>query len=212
MTEKPRSHLSVLNLSCRRGETKLFGALSFDLGAGESLHVCGANGSGKTTLLRFLSALSFPDDGEIFWNGRSIGHALCDYRSRLAYLGHRDAIKEELTPIENLKLAALLSGEDFDPESARGALKRLGVPDGDAIFCRRLSQGQKRRVALARLSLLDRPLWILDEPCAALDPTAAGEVASMIDAHLSSGGLAVVASPSEDAFPHARKLRLSASC
>ncbi|MDR1274963.1 MAG: cytochrome c biogenesis heme-transporting ATPase CcmA [Candidatus Accumulibacter sp.] len=204
--------LSVVNLSCRRGETRLFDALAFDLDAGESLHVCGANGSGKTTLLRFLCALSFPDEGEIFWNDQAIGHALCDYRSQLATLGHRDAIKEELTPIENLKLAALLSGGGFDLESALGALKRLGVPDGDDIFCRRLSQGQKRRVALARLLLLDRPLWILDEPCAALDPTATREVASMIDAHLSGGGIAVVASPSADAFPKARKLRLSASC
>jgi heme exporter protein A len=185
--------LAVSNLECHRGARRLFAGVGFCLGAGELLYLQGANGSGKTSLLRMLCGLLPPTDGELRWRDRPVARFGEEYRRELCFLGHHDAIKEELTPFENLTLSARLSGMPLDEEQALGALSRLGLAGREDLACRYLSRGQKRRVALARLVVDRRPLWLLDEPFTALDTAAAGQVAALIGAHLQDGGLAVLA-------------------
>lgn len=184
--------LEASNLECVRGERSLFASVGFRLEGGELLSLQGKNGSGKTSLLRILCGLSPPAAGEICWRGKSIGALGEDYRRELCYLGHHNAIKEELTPLENLLASAKLADERLDKGSALDALERIGLAGREDLACRYLSQGQKRRVALARLINERRALWILDEPFVALDATAIELVAGLIGAHLQRGGLAVL--------------------
>ncbi len=184
--------LETSNLDCSRGERSLFSGISFRLEGGEMLHVQGTNGSGKTTLLRMLCGLSPPDAGEIRWRGELIGKLGEDYRRELCYFGHPNAIKEELSPLENLIASARLGDEALDADAALAALDSIGLASRADLPCRYLSQGQKRRVALARLVNERRSLWILDEPYVALDGAAIALVAGWIGSHLKRGGLAVV--------------------
>ena len=156
------------------------------------LYLQGKNGSGKTSLLRILCGLSHPEAGEIRWRGKQVGTLGEDYRQELCYLGHHNAIKEELTPLENLLASAKLADELLDEGAALEALERVGLAGREDLACRYLSQGQKRRVALARLVNERRALWILDEPYVALDMAAIELVAGLIGAHLQRGGLAVL--------------------
>ena len=184
--------LEVSNLECVRGERRLFAGIGFRLDAGEMLYLQGANGSGKTSLLRMLCSLSPAEEGEIRWRGESIGKLGEDYRRELCYLGHHNAIKEDLTPLENLLASARLADEALDEGAALDALEQVGLAGREDLACRYLSQGQKRRVALARLVNERRALWILDEPYVALDSSAIGLVAGLIGAHLQRGGLTVL--------------------
>jgi heme exporter protein A len=184
--------LEVSNLECVRGERRLFAGVGFRLDAGEMLYLQGPNGSGKTSLLRMLCSLSPAQEGEIRWRGESIGKLGEDYRRELCHLGHHNAIKEELTPLENLLTSARLADEALDEGAALDALEQLGLAGREDLPCRYLSQGQKRRVALARLVNERRALWILDEPYVALDSSAIALVAGLIGAHLQRGGLAVL--------------------
>ena len=184
--------LEASNLECIRGERSLFAGVGFRLAAGEMLYLQGANGSGKTSLMRILCGLAHPAAGEVRWRGEPIGKLGEDYRRALCYLGHHNSIKEELTPLENLLAAAHLADEDLDEGAALDALELVGLAGREELACRYLSQGQKRRVALARLVNERRALWILDEPYVALDTAAVALVASLIGAHLQRGGLAVL--------------------
>ena len=184
--------LEVSNLECIRGERSLFAGVGFRLDAGELLSLQGSNGSGKTSLLRILCGLAHPAAGDVRWRGEPIGALGEDYRRELCYLGHHNAIKEELTPLENLLAAAHLADEDLDEGAALDALELVGLAGREELACRYLSQGQKRRVALARLVNERRPLWVLDEPYVALDAAAIELVAGLIGAHLQRGGLAVL--------------------
>jgi heme exporter protein A len=184
--------LEASNLECIRGERSLFAGVGFRLAAGEMLYLQGANGSGKTSLMRILCGLAHPAAGEVRWRGEPIGKLGEDYRRELCYLGHHNAIKEELTPLENLLAAAHLADEDLDEGAALDALELVGLAGREELACRYLSQGQKRRVALARLVNERRALWILDEPYVALDTAAVALVASLIGAHLQRGGLVVL--------------------
>ena len=184
--------LEVSNLECVRGERRLFAGVGFRLDAGEMLYLQGPNGSGKTSLLRMLCSLSPAQEGEIRWRGESIGKLGEDYRRELCYLGHHNAIKEDLTPLENLLASARLADEALDEGAALDALEQVGLAGREDLACRYLSQGQKRRVALARLVNERRALWILDEPYVALDSSAIGLVAGLIGAHLQRGGLTVL--------------------
>ena len=184
--------LSVSNLECQRGDRRLFAGVGFRLGAGELLYLRGRNGTGKTSLLRLLCGLLPPAGGEISWRDQPIKRLGEDYRRELCFLGHHNAIKEELTPLENLNTSAALTGAPLDPEQAMDALTRLGLAGREDLPCRYLSQGQKRRVALSRLAIDQRPLWLLDEPFVALDTAAVELVAELIGAHLQRGGLAVL--------------------
>ena len=184
--------LDVSNLGCVRGERNLFSGVAFRLGGGELLYLQGENGSGKTSLLRIICGLSPAVIGEIRWRGRLTRDLGEDYRRELFYLGHHNAIKEDLTPLENLHVSAQLADEPLDESAALDALAQLGLAGREDLACRYLSQGQKRRVALARLVNQRRPLWVLDEPYVALDTAAIELVAGLIGAHLQRGGLAVL--------------------
>ncbi|HOL64162.1 MAG TPA: cytochrome c biogenesis heme-transporting ATPase CcmA [Accumulibacter sp.] len=184
--------LEAVNLGCVRGERRLFANIAFRLAAGEMLSLQGKNGSGKTSLLRMLCGLTPPADGEIRWQGQPIALLAGDYRAVLCHLGHHNAIKDELTPLENLLSAARLAQATLTEDEALVALQRVGLHGREALACRYLSQGQKRRAALARLVHERRPLWILDEPYVALDVAAVDMVAGLIGTHLQRGGLAVL--------------------
>ena len=184
--------LEVSNLKCVRGERTLFSGVGFRLDGGEMLYLQGRNGSGKTSLLRILCGLSHAEAGEIRWRGEPVGKLGEDFRRELCYLGHHNAIKEELTPLENLRASARLADETLDEGAALDALEMVGLAGREELACRYLSQGQKRRVALARLVNERRALWILDEPYVALDTAAIELVAGLIGAHLQRGGLVVL--------------------
>jgi heme exporter protein A len=203
--------LEASNLECVRGERRLFAGVGFRLEGGEMLYLQGKNGSGKTSLLRMLCGLTPPADGEICWRGRAIDKLGDDFRAELCYLGHHNAIKEELTPLENLLASAKLADESLDEDAALDALEQVGLRGREDLACRYLSQGQKRRVALARLVHERRALWILDEPYVALDPAAVELVAGLIGAHLQRGGLTVLTTHQSVDVPAGtvRELRLS---
>ncbi|MCB1943222.1 MAG: cytochrome c biogenesis heme-transporting ATPase CcmA [Candidatus Accumulibacter sp.] len=193
--------LEASNLECVRGERRLFADVSFRLDGGEMLYLQGSNGSGKTSLLRMLCALTPAVSGEIRWRGKPIGKLGEEFRSELCYLGHHNAIKEELTPLENMRSSADLAQEPLAEEAALDALQLVGLRGREDLACRYLSQGQKRRAALARLVNEKRALWILDEPYVALDPAAVELVAGLIGAHLQRGGLAVLTTHQAVAVP-----------
>ena len=183
--------LEVAALECARQRRTLFAGLSFSLGAGELLRVAGANGSGKTTLLKILCGLLEPDAGEVRWQGTPIRQLREDYTRHLVYLGHAPAVKDDLSAAENLTIACTLAGRPASPQQAQKALESYGLP-ATGVPIRRLSQGQRRRAALARLLLsADAPLWLLDEPFAALDATAARFTQELIARHVAQGGAAI---------------------
>lgn len=184
--------LEASNLECVRGDRRLFAGVGFRLDGGEMLYLQGRNGTGKTSLLRMLCGLTPPAAGEIHWRGEPIGRLGDEFRAELCYLGHLNAIKEELTPLENLLASARLAEETLDEDAALDALERVGLAGRADLACRYLSQGQKRRVALARLVHEKRALWVLDEPYVALDTAAVDLIADLIGAHLERGGLAVL--------------------
>lgn len=179
-------------LAAVRGDRRLFAGLDFALDAGELLYVNGPNGSGKTTLLRMICGLVAPAEGSIRWNGadiRSVGDA---YRADMAYLGHLPGVKDELSGLENLRINCRLAGQDPpDAELAR-ALDEMGLGGLEDLPAKVLSQGQRRRVGLARLRLSRAHLWILDEPYVALDRAAVELLQAQIRDHLARGGLAVL--------------------
>ena len=186
--------LSVSHLACSRGDRRLFGDLSFAVEPGGWLHVTGDNGAGKTTLLRTLVGLSQPDAGEIRWNGVSVSERADEFRASSVYLGHPAAIKDELSPLENLRLGLALDGYDIGADDAMAALDTMGLQGREDLAARHLSAGQKRRVLLARLLLRPAALWVLDEPFTALDRDAVGLLHALIEAHLDRDGMAVLTS------------------
>jgi heme exporter protein A len=185
--------LSAVDLECVRGDRQLFRGVSFELDPGTLLEVVGPNGSGKTSLLRIVCGLLAPAYGAILWNGADIAGLGESFRGELAYLGHQNAIKDDLTAIENLVLPERLAGGNATEASAREALAALGLAGFEALPTRVLSQGQKRRVALARLAFRARcRLWVLDEPFVALDVRAVRGVADLIANQVDSGGIVLL--------------------
>jgi heme exporter protein A len=188
--------LQAVDLSCERGQRRLFSGLAFSLSPGDLLRIAGANGSGKTSLLRMLCGLLTPSAGEVLWNGTSIQSLREEYARHIVYLGHAPAVKDELTAAENLAITCQLAGLQVSTEEIRAALGVFEVPDSPVG---KLSQGQKRRAALARLQLsASVPLWLLDEPLTALDAAAADLTKELIRNHAGNGG-AVVYSTHQDA-------------
>ncbi len=180
------------DLTCFRGDRRLFAGLDFTVETGQVLHVSGPNGAGKTTLLRILCGLTQPESGEVRWRGQSIGELKEEYAREVLYLGHLNGLKVELTPVENLMAWAALHGFELGEEAILDALAAMALKGIDDLPVKVLSQGQKRRVALARLLLGRQPLWILDEPFVALDRHAVGVLEGAIGAHLDGGGLVVL--------------------
>lgn len=182
--------LEAVHLTCRRGERTLFTDLSFTLSPGELLQIAGANGSGKTSLLRILSGLSAALDGEIHWNNARAHGA--NYFRDLLYIGHHSAVKEDLSPFENLLIANAFSDTNISPENAIEALYNIGLRGREHLPTKVLSQGQKRRVGLARLLVSNAPLWILDEPLTALDVGAVDLIQARLAEHVQRGGMIVL--------------------
>ncbi|MEQ1525589.1 MAG: cytochrome c biogenesis heme-transporting ATPase CcmA [Gallionella sp.] len=183
--------LEVSNLACSRGDHRLFSGLSFSLSAGQIMQVQGANGSGKTSLLRALCGFLMPDEGSINWRGESIRELDEEYYAEMMYLGHLNAIKDELSGLENLRISAGLSGVELSEKEAMDALRRMGLKGREMLPTKVLSQGQRRRVALARMLVNDAKLWILDEPLAALDVGAVALIQQVIAEHLAREGMVI---------------------
>ncbi|MBX3332077.1 MAG: cytochrome c biogenesis heme-transporting ATPase CcmA [Nitrospira sp.] len=194
--------LQAVALHCSRGERRLFTDLNVKVERGSLLAVVGENGSGKTSLLRIFSSLLPPEQGSVLWEGQDIQQLKELYSAELTYIGHLNAIKDDLTPLENLMSAMSLTGESCSHNGAKEALEAIGLKRPiHHLPSKVLSQGQKRRVALARLWLSTRPLWLLDEPFTSLDTAATGVVTQRLHTHLQRGGLAVVVTHQEVALP-----------
>jgi heme exporter protein A len=201
--------LEALSVGCVRGERRLFSGVGFTLAAGQLLRVSGANGSGKTSLLRILCGLLTPAEGELRWNSAKIGSQRDDYHRSLSYIGHLNGLKEELSPLENLEIGATLAGVPAGVEARIGALDVFGLASSAHAPVRYLSQGQRRRVALARLALSATvPLWILDEPFTALDAHAVKRLEGLIATHVGAGGMVVLTTHMEVSIAAADILRL----
>jgi heme exporter protein A len=185
--------LEARNLEATRGGAMLFSGLAFTLRPGALLRVSGANGTGKTSLLRVLCGLAQPSAGEVRWNGTAIRALGEEYWKHVAYVGHANALKDELTVAENLESACALAGLDAAPARVQAAIGQFELAARAQLPVKLLSQGQRRRAALARLALSEAvPLWILDEPFAALDAGAIERVQSVAQAHLARGGMVVL--------------------
>ena len=188
------SRLDVDGLACVRGDRPLFANVSFSLSAGEWMHLQGDNGAGKTSLLRILSGLSPAAAGEVRWAGVPIRQSAEAYRAEMLYLGHTLSLKDDLSALENLQFEAAVSGEPLDEVRALQGLAALGLRGREHLPLRVLSQGQKRRAALARLLTARATLWLLDEPFVALDPGAVTQLVDLLGQHVTQGGMVLYTS------------------
>lgn len=193
--------LQAHDLTCVRGEKTLFSNLNLAVTAGQCLHVRGANGVGKTSLLRLLAGLSKPETGKVLFSGSSIHQSSEVYRRQTVFLGHRDALKEDLTALENILMFAALDDVVLSTEQALVLLWRFGLKGREdlPVYC--LSAGQKKRVLMARIVTRKARLWILDEPFNALDVGAVQILRNLIAEQLQNGGLVVLTSHQELLMP-----------
>jgi heme exporter protein A len=201
--------LEACDLACVRGDEILFEGLSFAVGPGEVLWIEGENGSGKTSLLRMLCSLGHPDAGELRWCGTAFRAGRDALLQDLAYVGHVNALKDDLSVLENLQFHARITGLHAGHDRMLAALDQVGLGLRADLPARVLSQGQRRRAALARLWLAgSRRLWILDEPFAALDIASVARLADLIDARVADGGIVVLTTHQEVDLPNGRTRRL----
>ncbi len=193
--------LEVADLACLKGDRLLFRELAFRLQAGGLLRVAGPNGVGKTSLLRLVTGLAMPEAGEVCWRGASIRREREAFHGELLYLGHAPALNDLLTPLENLRFACAASGDRAEAQACIDALVRIGLEDQLDLPARVLSQGQRRRVGLARLFLsARRPLWVLDEPFTALDVHAVADLAATLSDHCTAGGMVMLTTHQDAPF------------
>ncbi len=206
----PPTLLDVTDLACRRGGRIVFERLSFGLAAGELLALTGRNGSGKTTLLRSLALLMRPAAGRIAWQGADVADDPEGWRARLAWLGHLDGLKGDLTVRENLVAAARLRGGAVDTAAIEASLAAFDLLPLANRPARTLSAGQRRRTALARVRASGAPLWLLDEPLNALDAAAQQALRDVLRQHLAAGGLALASTHVNLGLDGSRRLELGA--
>ncbi len=192
----------TIDLECVRGERLLFRGLTFRVDAGTCLHIAGENGAGKTSLLRILCGLMSPTAGDVRWKGTSTRTLREEFWSALAYVGHLNGVKDDLSALENVHFAAGIAGRSGSLAEAAAALAALGLGGFESSLARSLSQGQKRRVALARLFFAkEAPLWILDEPFTALDVRGVGVLSGLIGDHLKRDGIVVLTTHQDVPLP-----------
>lgn len=183
--------LEARHVHAWRGDRYVIRGLSLQVNPGHCLHLAGPNGVGKTTLIRLLAGLLRPEDGSVLWHGESVGKDPDAFHAEMAFLGHDNALKADLTPVENLAFWSTLAGRPTAAVS--GTLVAFGLEACLGLPVRVLSAGQKRRVALARVVLSGASLWLLDEPFTNLDTEGIRLVEAQLGRHLAAGGLAVVA-------------------
>jgi heme exporter protein A len=178
---------------------------------GTFVQLTGPNGSGKTSLLRILCGLLAPAEGEVTWDGANIRSLGEEYFNSVTYLGHRHGVKDELSAVENLRISNALNGIAIGLDQARAVLEKMGLAGRELLPARLLSEGQRRRVALARLLVCETKLWLLDEVMTSLDKGAVALVRSLIENHLTNGGIAFVATHQELELSAVKTTRLELS-
>jgi heme exporter protein A len=184
------SSLTAEKLACLRGDKKLFDGLNFRVTAGQALAVEGANGAGKTSLLRLIAGFLTPSAGRLVVKNAQGESDDAEERGKIiGWLGHQDGLKPQLTVIEQLNFFAHLYGKVADT----ALLDKIGLERQADLPCRYLSAGQRRRLALARLLASARPLWLLDEPFAALDTAGQALVGQLMARHCGAGGIIIAA-------------------
>ena len=201
--------LEARGLAAQRGHATLFSGVDFSLRGGEALVVQGPNGSGKTTLLRIVAGLSMPSAGEVRLRGDAMRAFDARLRNVVAFNGHASALKDELTAFENLDAWTSLQGSPVSRNEIAGALDSVALSRRQRLPVRVLSQGQRRRIGLARLALCDRALWILDEPLTALDAEAISMLGALLTRHLAASGICIAASHQPLPLEDSRMKRLS---
>jgi heme exporter protein A len=185
--------LEAIDLQCERGHRRLFDRLCFALTAGQCTHIVGDNGAGKTSLLRILCGLLRQTHGEVRWHGRRIDRVRDEYGADLVYVGHLNGVKDDLTAAENLGTWAAMSGRRVGSDRLAQALRLLAIGEFAQWPAGHLSQGQKRRIGLARLALADPArIWILDEPFNALDRHGVETLNGLIEQHVGGGGAVIL--------------------
>jgi len=193
--------LEAHQLACLRGDRLLFRKLDLRVQPGALWRIAGANGMGKTSLLRQLCGLRHLDQGEIRWQGQPITASREAFHAAMLYLGHAPALNDLMSPLENLHFACCALGQDVTLSACEAALARIGLSRPLHLPCKLLSQGQRRRVGLARLFLAAaQPLWILDEPFTALDVAAVSDLAAVLDQHCANGGAVIFTSHQDTRF------------
>jgi len=202
--------LTAENLAVRRGEDLIFMNVSFKLSSGQAMLLTGPNGSGKSTLLRVIAGLLRPEEGHVTLAGEELE---TDVRASEAshYLGHRNAMKQDLSVFENLNFWKKFLG-DFDGGSSldiEEAAEAVGLASITHLPFGYLSAGQQRRFAMAKLLVAWRPIWILDEPTAALDASADLMFTGLVKAHLAKGGMTVAATHQPLGLENAQELRMT---
>ncbi|MFZ2313310.1 MAG: cytochrome c biogenesis heme-transporting ATPase CcmA [Methylobacter sp.] len=190
MRTKSTHFLEGTGLSCIRDDRVLFENLAFELVSGQVLLLEGKNGSGKTSLLRILCGFREPDVGQVHWCGEAINNS--QFYAQMAYVGHLDGVKKELTVLENLKMSLALSNSGR--YSINEALIKVHLAGYDDVLVQALSAGQKRRLSLARLLITENVLWILDEPFTSLDKHGIALIETLMTEHCANGGMIVLTS------------------
>ena len=186
------SGIQVENIHLWRGDRQVLNGVGFSAGEGDLVHISGANGSGKTTLLRTICGLSLQEEGEIAWQGRSTADVAQEYRSQIAFLGHKDSINDELDTWENIRYGLALMGSRADRAVVETTLAELHMEAHAHLPARVLSAGQRRRAALARVFLSAARVWMLDEPYTHLDSQGRDTLNARIMHQLAGGGIVII--------------------
>jgi len=198
--------LKIEKLAFERNDTLLFEPVSFELNSGEALHIEGENGAGKTTFFQLLINLLEPSAGEIHFRGQNFGDCIYEYLSDVLFIGHQSAVKGALSVEENLRW---MSPANTSSKEITTALRSVGLEHHASMPCYRLSAGQQRRVALARLMTTSASLWYLDEPFAALDKQGVEFIEDRMQSHLDQGGAIVFSSHQDLVKTTTRSYRLN---